>query len=400
MPLQIRRGTEAERNLMSQPLAEGELLYVTDTQKIYVGAKNTLGQGILGGIPVTGYTNEEAVDAVGAALVAGSHTGITFTYGVTQDTVGRIDATVNLSNYSGVIKADAFKGSLFADDGSSAPGQPLVDAISGTFNGNLVGNVTGNVSGNLTGNVNGSVTGNIFTNLIDSADSSLITVTPAIRFSSDVTVDNDLIVDNNINIDGSINLTSMSIRGNTILSSIAPPPTTGYLINNPIVFGADDNPNTLIVNSTQQFGVFTGLTDGLVNSGLVARTSRGTLQSPQILQAGDSMWVAQGMGWDGTDYQTAGIFGIGVDQTTTPAAGDVRGAFAVLTIGAGGSQNAMFFDSKGVLTAPVMQPGSFTTAQRNALTPAFGMIIYNTDTNKFQGYQNTGGTTPQWVDLS
>ena len=39
-----------------------------------------------------------------------------------------------------------------------------------------------------------SVTGNIFTSLIDTADSSAITVTPAIVFSSDVTVENELFI--------------------------------------------------------------------------------------------------------------------------------------------------------------------------------------------------------------
>lgn len=48
------------------------------------------------------------------------------------------------------------------------------------------------------GNVNGIVTGNIFTNLIDSADSSAITVTPAVLFSSDITVENELRVNGGI----------------------------------------------------------------------------------------------------------------------------------------------------------------------------------------------------------
>ena len=41
-------------------------------------------------------------------------------------------------------------------------------------------------------NFAGSITGNIFTNLIDSADSSAITVTPKMIFSSDVDVENEL----------------------------------------------------------------------------------------------------------------------------------------------------------------------------------------------------------------
>ena len=31
---------------------------------------------------------------------------------------------------------------------------------------------------------------------------------------------------------------------------------------------------------------------------------------------------------------------------------------------------------------------SYTTTQRNALTAANGMVIYNTTDNKFQGYEN------------
>jgi hypothetical protein len=47
-----------------------------------------------------------------------------------------------------------------------------------------------------------------------------------------------------------------------------------------------------------------------------------------------------------------------------------------------------------------VQFGSYTDTERNALTPAVGMVIYNTTSNVFQGYQNTGGTTLEWVNLS
>jgi len=61
-----------------------------------------------------------------------------------------------------------------------------------------LGSVSGTFSGPLTGNVTGTVTGNIFTTLIDSADSSAITVTPAVIFSADITVENDLTVTNKV----------------------------------------------------------------------------------------------------------------------------------------------------------------------------------------------------------
>jgi len=64
---------------------------------------------------------------------------------------------------------------------------------------------------NIAGNLTGTVTGNIFTNLIDSADSSAITVTPATIFSSDVTVENDLDVTQRLRVQGSrvINLAEL-----------------------------------------------------------------------------------------------------------------------------------------------------------------------------------------------
>lgn len=151
MPLQIRRGTELQRTQMTVPLAAGELLYVTDDQRLFVGNGTTLG-----GVQITGYTNENAVDAVGAALAAGVHSGITFTYGITQDLAGRIDATVDLSTFTGTISAAAFKGSVVADDSTI-----LVDAVSGTITAPVIGNVTGNLTGNVTGNVFGNVTGNL-----------------------------------------------------------------------------------------------------------------------------------------------------------------------------------------------------------------------------------------------
>ena len=132
MPLQIRRGTEADRLLMTQALAVGELLYVTDTQRLYVGNGSTLG-----GIAVTGYTNEDAQDAVAPMFTSGVHSNISYSY---DDNNNRINSQIDLSSYtgnvsivgslnlSGDLQASAFKGSIFADDSTL-----LVDAVSGTI---------------------------------------------------------------------------------------------------------------------------------------------------------------------------------------------------------------------------------------------------------------------------
>ena len=79
---------------------------------------------------------------------------------------------------------------------------------------------------------NTGATGNIFTNLIDSADSSAITVTPATIFSSDVTVENDLLVKNITLMTGG--------GGSTIKEGLAPNLAGGAIILTP-AFGANDN---------------------------------------------------------------------------------------------------------------------------------------------------------------
>jgi hypothetical protein len=163
MPLQIRRGLQAERQAMTVPLASGELLYVTDDQRLYIGNGTTLG-----GIQVTGYTDEDAQEAVAELLLGASpitaadnsrHTGITFTY---DDNDNRIDATVDFSGLA-VLEADAFKGSLFADDSML-----LVDAVAGSIN--LDGTVKGDIIPNVNEVYNIGSVANKFNNIHLSSD--------------------------------------------------------------------------------------------------------------------------------------------------------------------------------------------------------------------------------------
>ena len=121
MPLQIRRGTNAERTAMTQPLAAGELIFVTNTNRLWIGNGTTLG-----GVPVTDYSDEQARDIAASIFVAGTHNSITFAY---DDALDKINATVNLSDYQGVIKAAAFNGSVVANDSSL-----LIDGNTGKFN--------------------------------------------------------------------------------------------------------------------------------------------------------------------------------------------------------------------------------------------------------------------------
>ena len=137
MPLQIRRGLEAERSTLTSlnGLVVGELLYTTDSQKLYIGTGVT---GQHQGVAITGYTDEDAQDAVGPLLQSGTHTGISFAYVDSGAGSPSINATVDLSNYPGTIKADSFNGSIVADNSTV-----LIDGTEGSFN--LDGTVKGNI---------------------------------------------------------------------------------------------------------------------------------------------------------------------------------------------------------------------------------------------------------------
>jgi hypothetical protein len=163
MPLQIRRGLNAERTSLtpSDGLVEGELLYVTDSKRLFIGTGSV---GEHQGVSITGYTDNDAKDAVADSLADGEHTGITFTY---DSGTKSISATVNLSAFDGPIVADALKGSVFADDSGI-----LVDAIDKKFYGDLNGSVFADDSSMLVDGANGLIVGDISSRLGGALDTN------------------------------------------------------------------------------------------------------------------------------------------------------------------------------------------------------------------------------------
>ena len=120
MPLQIRRGTTAQR-LAITPLT-GELIHDTTTGQLFVGNGATAG-----GVTTTGISLEDAADGAASLFTTGSHSGITFAY---NDAAGRIDATVTVAA-TGPFDGD-LTGSVFADDSTL-----LVDGTGGRLVGPL-----------------------------------------------------------------------------------------------------------------------------------------------------------------------------------------------------------------------------------------------------------------------
>jgi len=166
MPLQIRRGTTAQR-LAITPLA-GELVYDTTTGQLFVGNGTTLG-----GATTTGITTEDAQDAAAGLFTTGSHSGITFAY---NDASGRIDATVTVAA-TGPFDGD-LTGSVFSDASTL-----LVDGTSGRLVGPLA-----------TSGLVGDLDTGIF-NIISSTGTVLITPSTGTSFGS-----NAELVDGNVSI--------------------------------------------------------------------------------------------------------------------------------------------------------------------------------------------------------
>jgi hypothetical protein len=130
MPLQIRRGTEDQRQDelvdLGRPLLPGEPLFVTDDQRLYIGDGVTPG-----GVLVTGFNANDALVSAANGLVAGNafNPNISFLFGLTQQTNSRVEARIDLENYEGEIGASAFRGPVLAIDSST-----LVDSQTASIN--------------------------------------------------------------------------------------------------------------------------------------------------------------------------------------------------------------------------------------------------------------------------
>jgi hypothetical protein len=460
MSLRIRRGTEQER--IGRTFDQGEIIWTTNGEKLYVGdgvtpgGKNIAAQlagtnlafnATTGTLGVTGLTTdlvteglnnkyfsaEAAQDAIGAAIAAGSQSGISVVYNDNGAGPASINFTVTGGGGGGlsdiVLDTSPSLGGNLDLNGKNIFGTGSID-VEGNFE--VTGSITGDtliltnglgtelilngndisgtgdvrIGGNFTG-TNISITGTISATNGLGANLNLnsrdITGFGGINIVGDIGAVN--VIASTVDATGAITAASvgtdtLTLTGTSILGTetVGPSSPLGD-ISSPIYIGSNSNPNTLVLSSAGRYAVFTGLTDGPNSSSIMSRISRGSLATPTSVQPGDAIAFNQGQAFDGTNFVDIGGFGLFADINGTVSTGDVPGVFGVV-FPVGEDLVSMSFNREGVLSAPVIQPGSFTTIQRDLLTPAVGMMIYNTTANKFQGYQNTGGTTLEWVDLS
>lgn len=404
MALRLRRGTNAQR--LGITFAEGELVYTTDTKKLYIGD----GSGA-GGNLVSGMNNvvEDNNPQLGGNLNLNGN-NITGT--------GNINITGTLSISTGFLKTD-IQGSVFADDSGI-----LVDGIAGklVLANNALGDL-GNVA--TTAPTDGQVlkwnnsasqwqpqadsTGTQLLNTLTDVNAGSPQNLQALVWDSgtnkwiagDVLQQGEFLDgdfrgsvfgdDSTLIVDGISNaVTASSINTNTIgipkaglnakvtqdnstsiifnIGLNKPGIYAGQRENTSTVLANDGNSNTLFVSSYkdqngQKISAVINFYDNLITFG----------NHPNGLTPGNS------------SYEPAATELVTISSTA--------GASPKLGIGTKTPAQQLDVTGNGKF-AGFVQFGSFTIAQRNALTAANGMIIYNSEDNKFQGYE--GGA---WVNL-
>jgi hypothetical protein len=168
---------------------------------------------------------------------------------------------------------------------------------------------------------------------------------------------------------------SMNVVGNNI-SIINDNGNFRLRSNNTEVFSID---GTGTVTATAFVGDGSGLT-GISGSGGSGITELLSDTSPQL---------GGNLDLNGNDITGTGNINISGDITSTSAGTPTLTSSADINLQAGTGVT----DRVAVTQSPI-KLASFTTAERDAKTSENGDMIYNSDTNKFQGYANG-----IWVDL-
>lgn len=412
MPLQIRRGTEADRAAQTVAFAAGELVYTTDSQKLYVGDGTTVG-----GIILSGFNAVNAKTAAAAMFTGGTSSGITYSYDsnaqVMNSTVSfpstlssnlglngnNITGTGNI-NITGTVTATSFSGSIGGNLGSdivlnshnitgtgsiSISGNVTATTFYGNLNGGLAadlamnshnisgsGNLstTGNVSANvISGSFSGTLGSNLTLNSHDITGTGNINNTGNISISGTITATNglgaDLSLNNhnitgtgNINITGSINASSSITGGSVVTSSLQASLGNDLTLNSHNIVGTGNisTNGSLNLNTNTSFGIWTTQSNGAI---LTLNAFRGTLGSPTVVQTTDIISGLVFKGYNGSSYQpTAGL----VAYVDNVVGSNVAGKIDISVINASGAQIDATFNSLGVFTAPVFKPNSYSVA--------------------------------------
>ena len=410
MALRIRRGTEADRQLLTgQDPAVGEPIFVTDTNKLYIGKSGTTGGQIIN--PDQALNDLSNVNCPtptnGQALVVNTAQNKWINGAVqTINSIGDIadvDITTAAPTVNQVLKWDGSKfipandidtqialASASIDDlgdvstsGVDAPsnGQVLAwNAGAAQFKPiNPVFNQTGTFDGTFEGTMKGTLVGDDSTILVDGITNTIKLDNGQIFFDG---VQIKLLAGNN------------NLKFGEVTDNVGP---TFQLYN---------------TDKSQPIEIISVGGTGNDFSKFQFNVKDNSLQTPVTFTAGDSLAGISWNGWDTNNSKyipSAQMYGKVSTSAGSVAADTVKGTLVFATndgTASAPSLKFMEFTSDGRLSinsqtanatldvngnakiGTELLLGSMTTTQRDALTAANGMIIYNTTDNKFQGYEN------------
>ena len=374
MALQIRRGTDAQRQGLtgaSAPKA-GELIFTTDTKKLFVGDGSTAG-GI-------------QVDTTLSSQYLSVPSNITPDASNTRD-LGTPSAAWRTVHTNGIVATGEIEAASFTGNVVSNSSTVIVNANAGTVTANLTGDVTGNVTGNSAGVHTGPVTGDVKGSLFGS-DSSL-------RIDGD----SDFMTNGVIAFDGGV--VQLQSGDKVTFGTTTSANGVGLRIN------STDHANNMAIT------VYSDSSNNSTLNSFEAFASRGTIVTPTVVNPDDGIFGHSYYGYDGSAYRLSSIIQATVDSTATVSSGVVPGQLSFGTTADNGSTfNFMTINKDGNVGINIDTPskklevngngqfasevlmGRMDQTAINALSPVNGMIVYNTTTNKFIGYE--GGS---WSNL-
>jgi len=130
---------------------------------------------------------------------------------------------------------------------------------------------------------------------------------------------------------------------------------------------------------------------------LNVKNYNGTVNAKTAIGTDNPLAIISGEGYNGTDFVPGGLFGIYADSTPTDTYVESKFIISLPKGNANHDQTnlrRLSFDGDGVLTVPVFKARGTTFADRDSMVAEAGMIIFNVNTNKFQGYDGNN-----WIDL-
>lgn len=122
--------------------------------------------------------------------------------------------------------------------------------------------------------------------------------------------------------------------------------------------------------------------------------ARGTIANQTIVQPGDTLGAVTYAGYDGVIPAIAGCVKMEVNSVS---AGNISADLVFATRNGDittYTENVRLKADKGTVTQGYIQFGSYTTTNRNNITPAAGMVIWNETTTQFEGFDGTN-----WINL-